>query len=251
MLTVSESHTGTPESVWLGSSRLQHLPAMQWGDPRRVVVVAPHPDDETLGVGGCLRLLARDGAAIEVVAVTDGEGSHPGSRSITAAELARVRTTEDETALRRLGLGSVDRQRLGFRDGRVSNSEDELVEQLSDLLDDDCLCLATWRGDGHPDHEAVGRAACLAATRRGARFVEYPVWAWHWACPDDPDPDRFPWARARVQAIDEVGRQAKASAIHAFISQTEPVGPDPADRPVLPKGVLRRFRRPFEVVFDA
>jgi LmbE family N-acetylglucosaminyl deacetylase len=195
--------------------------------------------------------LARGGATIEVVAVTDGEGSHPGSRSITPARLGRVRTTEAESALCRLGLGPVDRLRLRLSDGQVSTREDELADRLTGLLDGDCLCLATWREDGHPDHEAVGRAASVAASRRGARLVEYPVWAWHWARPDDPDPAAFPWARARVHALDEVGRQAKASAIHAFVSQITPVGPDPADRAVLPDAVLQRFRRPFEVVFDA
>ena len=44
-------------------------------------------------------------------------------------------------------------------------------------------------------------------------------------------------------------RRAKASAVRAFRSQLEPLGPDPADAPVLSGEVLARFARPFEVVF--
>ena len=60
-------------------------------------------------------------------------------------------------------------------------------------------CAATWRGDGHPDHEAVGRAAATAVERTGAVLVEYPVWMWHWALPGDPD---VPWYRAHTVPLD-------------------------------------------------
>jgi hypothetical protein len=55
------------------------------------------------------------------------------------------------------------------------------------------LCLATWRGDGHPDHEAVGRAAARAARFVGATLWEFPVWAWHWARPGAIE---VPWHRS-------------------------------------------------------
>ncbi|WP_234009984.1 PIG-L family deacetylase, partial [Streptomyces sp. SA3_actF] len=45
-----------------------------------VVVVAAHPDDEVLGAGGALALLAAAGNPLTVVTVTDGEGSHPRTR---------------------------------------------------------------------------------------------------------------------------------------------------------------------------
>ena len=54
------------------------------------------------------------------------------------------------------------------------------------------LLAAPWRHDGHPDHEAVGRAAAVAARRTDARLVEYPVWMWHWGTEQD-----LPWPDAR------------------------------------------------------
>ena len=59
----------------------------------------------------------------------------------------------------------------------------------------------------------------------------------------------LPWERAALVGLPEDVRRAKANAVRAFRSQLEPLGPDPADAPVLSGDVLARFARPFEVVF--
>ena len=76
-LVVDDLHPGTNERTWLGARQLAALrPLHQWR-PRRLVVVAPHPDDEVLGAGGLLQYMGRVGVEMVVVAVTDGEASHP------------------------------------------------------------------------------------------------------------------------------------------------------------------------------
>ncbi len=249
MLTVDESNLGTPESSWLEAGVLDGLAPMRWLHPRRVVVVAPHPDDEILGVGGSLRSLARTGAELEIVSVTDGESSHPGSFAMRPAELACARTAETCAALRRLGVHPRV-TRLGHGDGAVAAHLDQLTEQLADLLDEDTVCLSTWRHDGHPDHDACGLASLAAATETGARLIEYPVWAWHWSTPDGGGAPAMPWRHARRHGLDRAALRAKAEAIEAFVTQIEPIGPDPADRVVLPAPVLERFHRSFEVLFE-
>jgi LmbE family N-acetylglucosaminyl deacetylase len=47
---------------------------------------------------------------------------------------------------------------------------------------------APWRHDGHPDHDAAGRAATIASAAAGAPLLQYLVWAWHWADPEGDDP---------------------------------------------------------------
>jgi LmbE family N-acetylglucosaminyl deacetylase len=64
---------GTPEQAWRNCARLRTLPELTWSEPCCVVVIAPHPDDETLGIGGTLCTLARRGFAIQVIALTDCE----------------------------------------------------------------------------------------------------------------------------------------------------------------------------------
>ena len=91
---------GTPEHAWQSWPELAGWPKLRMpSPPATVVVVAPHPDDEVLGVGGLLRLLARAGTAIHIVAVTDGEASHPKSPTLTPRALAARRVAETEQAL--------------------------------------------------------------------------------------------------------------------------------------------------------
>lgn len=248
MLTVSETDLGTPEATWLAHPRLAGLAPLRspFAGIDHVVVVAPHPDDEILGAGGLLRASARAGLGMSIVAVTDGEASHPGS-AWTGERLATRRRNESADALSRLGLIGVDVQRCAIADGAVAESEADLATALTGLLDRTTLCLATWRHDGHPDHDATGRAAAAAAAASGARLIEYPIWAWHWATPDGG----LPLDRARRLDLSDDDRRAKARAITAFTSQIAPLGPGAADRIVLPPAIRARFGRRFETFLVA
>ena len=239
MVTAIEG-TGTSEDTWRDWTGVAGWPALPLDPATPPLVVAPHPDDEVLGAGGLLALLP----GAEVVVVTAGEASHPGSTVHTPARLAAIRRDETTEALRRLGLPETAVRHLGQPDGGVD--EDALTEHLTARLTPGRWCLATWRGDGHPDHEAVGRAAASACAATGAILLEYPIWTWHWAEPGD---ERVPWSRARRIDLTPAAQQAKQQAILAFPSQIHDLGPDPADAAILPPHVLARFRRPFEVVF--
>ncbi|MFF5081866.1 PIG-L deacetylase family protein [Actinoplanes sp. NPDC000266] len=231
---------GTAEATWQAWPAMADWPvlALEAG-PLAPVVVAPHPDDEILGVAGLMATLGD----VCLVAVTDGEASHPGSTVHTPQRLAGIRREETAEAMARLGLGGSTVVRLGQPDGGIG--EAALTDALTPLLGEGQWCLATWRGDGHPDHEAVGRAAAEACARTGARLLEYPIWAWHWATPGDP---RVPWERARRVPLKSDVLAAKRAAVEAFPSQIHPLGPEPADAAILPPHVLARFARPFEVV---
>lgn len=169
--------------------------------------MAPHPDDETLGVGGTMKLLHDAGWRVEIIAVTAGEASHPHSQAVPAAELRERRRSERAQALARLGLASVGVRELALPDGRVAAHETELRRSLVAALAGARYGFVTWRHDGHPDHEAVGRATAQAAARCTVTLVEYPIWTWHWARPNDA---RVPWHRARRVDLPPALRQAGA-----------------------------------------
>ncbi|KQP35462.1 PIG-L deacetylase family protein [Pseudorhodoferax sp. Leaf274] len=239
---------GTAERDWRAWLRAQPLPEVQAGQLvrplQRAVVVAPHPDDEVLMVGGLLAQLAHLARRAVVVAVTDGEASHAGSRRWTPAALARQRKDETDAALRALGLhASV--LRLGLADGGVAAQAGRLARRLQALLTPDDVVFTTWMFDGHPDHEACARATRAAAAVRGARLYEVPVWGWHWA---PVGAVQMPWDRGRLLALPADALARKRAAVRAFASQWQR-DPDCPHTPVLRPSTLERVERPFEVLF--
>lgn len=246
MLIVAETSLGTSEHTWLRSRAVVEAPEIDWGPAGRVVVVAPHPDDETLAAGGTLSMLERRGFAVDIVAITDGEGSHPKSPTHTPRELARLRAAEREQALDALGLDGATVLRLGIRDGHVADAP-QLAVQLGARFVGAGLVLAPFAGDGHPDHDACGAAARIAAHAAGVPLFSYPVWAWHWATPESA---RLPWARFRRSTLDGRARAAKAAAIERYRSQVQPLSAHAGDERILPRAVLTRFGRAFETFID-
>ncbi|MEW9901874.1 PIG-L deacetylase family protein [Pseudomonas putida] len=242
------SSSGTPWSQW---QQAAHLARATWITPdqlcpsgRRLVLVAPHPDDEILMAGGLLAGFAGREHDLLLVSVTDGEASHPGSSQWTEHRLRRQRPLESRQALQLLGLdlAQLDWQRLHLKDGAVPRDEAFLVNYLGQLLKADDLLLTTWRGDGHADHEAVGRAAAQACKARKVQLAEVPVWAWHWARADDPS---LPWPRAHRIALDETRLARKRQALSAYLSQLQPDG---ERAPVLKPTLLECLLQPFELV---
>ena len=244
-LTVDPEHLGTSELEWLRARELAACARFDFGAPGRAVVIAPHPDDEVLALGGTMQRLADAGWSLRIVAVTDGEGSHPRSRTVSARAMAERRMIERDTALHRLGISGSSVVRLGLHDGSVG-AHVALDEVIEPLVSGAALCFAPWERDGHPDHDAAGLATKVACERAGVRLAAYPVWAWHWAKPGTND---LPWSRMRRIDLDPGTRLAKRAAIAAYRSQIAPIGPDRADETILPPSVLERFHRSFEVVF--
>ncbi|MBW0018448.1 MAG: PIG-L family deacetylase [Mycobacterium sp.] len=226
---------GTPARVWLGAPA---LPRLDLTACPALVVVAPHPDDETLGLGATIAQLVASGVAVKVVCVSDG-----GAAGASASGLVAARRRELLGATKALGIAPPTF--LGLPDGQLADHEDELIESLAAILDCEApgtWCAATWRGDGHPDHEAVGRAAAHACVRTGIALVEYPVWMWHWATPADP---AVPWERAYSVPVADWARERKHHAAQGFRSQLD----GDSEGPVLPQFVLRRLLAVGEVVF--
>jgi LmbE family N-acetylglucosaminyl deacetylase/SAM-dependent methyltransferase len=211
-----------------------------------LLVVAAHPDDETLGAGGLLASADAAGARITVVIATDGEASHPASPTRTAAELAAVRRREVYAALAELAP-SAQVQLLGLPDGGLVRHPDVLRAALEDLLHGCSHVVTTWSGDGHPDHETCAHvvASLLREPRhRAVRHWQYPIWAWHWGSPQQPP---FSPESLRRLPLDEVAQAAKQRATAAYRSQTDPLSERPGDEAVLTPRMLAHFAGDDEV----
>ena len=235
---------GTAEEEWRSWPLLHELPVLDISQCPGVVVVAAHPDDEVLGAGGLLAMLAASRARLRLIAITDGEASHPGLDRAAAVRLAETRVAETSAALRRLGAPA-EIVRLKIPDTGVARREPEVRAALSKLVPGFPLCLAPWEGDLHADHEAAGRAARDACAAAGVRLLRYPIWTWHWAHPRDP---RVPWEHAIRVPLSAAVAWRKRAAIGCFTSQLRPRGPQRP--PVLPPGMIAHFARDQEVLIS-
>jgi LmbE family N-acetylglucosaminyl deacetylase len=240
---------GTTAAEWLAWPGLAAIHAVAPPElvaaGARTIIVAPHPDDEVLGCGGLLQWLAADQREVVLVAVTDGGASHPGSPLWPTRRLMAARRQETLAAWSVLGWDAPQQVRAGFDDGAVAREEPRLRSLLEDMLRPGDVVVSTWRHDGHPDHEATGRAAAAACRNAGARLLEVPIWAWHWARPGDT---RLPWAQARrlVLAPDALAR--KKSAVACYRSQLSSDS-STGRPPVIAPTVVARLTHDSEVYF--
>ena len=236
---------GTPESEWEEATVLRTLTPLDVRPCARAVVLSPHPDDETLGIGGLNSSLIIADVAVTVVAATDGEASHPPQLPDIRELLRHQRPAEARAALSTLGAGKPPEVvRLGLARWRAGPRRGIADRLVGELLPPGDWCFATWEQDGHPDHEAVGPSARGACDRVGARLVSYPIWMWHWATPADA---QLPWARARRIPLSPYAMKRKALAVDCFRSQIRTLSP--TDHAILPPNDLAHFKRSFEMVF--
>jgi LmbE family N-acetylglucosaminyl deacetylase len=223
-----------------------------WG---KTVVVAPHPDDESLGCGGAIALLSRFGLPVSVLFISDGTGSHPNSQQYPPPRLRDLRESEAREALTRLGAEASALVFLRLPDGAVPGNAapgfSEAVTRCRAYLAD-CkpqTILLPWRRDPHPDRRAVSQIlqAALGAISEKPRLLEYPVWAWERAAPEDvPQPHEVSAFRLDIRDAAAVKRLAVA----AHKSQvTHIIDDDPHGFWLSPE-VLAHFERPWEVYLE-
>ncbi|WOF23944.1 bifunctional PIG-L family deacetylase/class I SAM-dependent methyltransferase [Microbacterium betulae] len=234
---------GTSEDAWQRAAPWRGLPALDLTGVERLVVLSAHPDDETLGAGGLIFRAARDGVAVSVIVVTDGDAAHPDVPN--PADLGRVRREELIRALHELAPGApVDF--LGVADGGIREARADVAAALSARVrgrgSGRTLIAAPWWDDGHRDHRVLGEIA-LSLRTSGATVVGYPIWLWHWG--DPASIDTVGW---RAFSLDEESVAAKSRAIAAHRSQLHPDPDAPADGAILHADTKAHFARDVEVL---
>jgi LmbE family N-acetylglucosaminyl deacetylase len=216
--------------------------------PGPALLLAPHPDDETLGCGGLIAESCALGRELHVLIVTDGTGSHAGSRAWPAERLRALREREALQAVGELGLPADRIAFLGLRDTEAPHDGtalDEVVARIAAHATERGArtILATWRHDPHGDHAAVSRMGAAVARATRARLLEYPVWGW--TLPPDQALDDAPVRGWRLDVTRHLPTKRRAIAAHR--SQTTDLIDDDPNGFRLPDEFLALFTRPFEV----
>ncbi len=150
------------------------------------LIVAPHPDDESLGCGGIIQYLLKQQTPVFVCFITSGEASHPYSLKYPSKVLSKLRERESIKACKILGINSDHITFFRCKDGGLSTmnsfQKKDLILNLGNLIYHKNISsvFLPWRRDGHPDHKAtyeIGRIA-VEELNKNIQIVEYPIWLW-------------------------------------------------------------------------
>lgn len=212
-----------------------------------VLILAPHPDDESLGCGGLIAAAVAAGHLPFVLVLTDGTGSHPNSRSYPPSRLRAVREQEARDAVTILGLPAERIGFMGLRDTAAPMEGEAFRAAVTAILTtlktiDARTILAPWQHDPHCDHLAAHRMAAAVADECGARHIAYPVWGWTLP-PGTLLPGPMPQGM-RFDIEDHIA--TKQHAIVAHSTQRAGLIDDDPDGFWLPESLLDVFNRPYE-----
>jgi LmbE family N-acetylglucosaminyl deacetylase len=235
------------------SAPVIQFPWRSWHPAAPVLIVAPHPDDETLGCGGAIALLCAHRCPVWVLVMTDGTQSHPRSRKYPAPVLQQLRQAETRAALGTLGMRSEAVTFLLLPDGELSTvmtlpANQILCRNYLKTLAPKTIFLP-WRHDPHPDHRATWQLVTNAMADGGmtARLIEYPIWDWDAQQSQHlPDSNQVSAWRLDIQAV----LSLKQRAIAAYRSQvTNLIDDDPEGFRLTPT-MLAHFAQSWEVYFE-
>ena len=236
----------------------------------KVLVVAPHPDDETLGCGGAIAVLRSLGCQVHILVISDGTQSHPRSRKYPAPALRALREAETLEATAILGVDRSEVAFVGLPDGAIPTIDPAFTDAVAQChrhlaaFTPNTIFLP-WRYDPHPDHRATWQlihqalevvsasprlsltASSPLATYQSPRLIEYPIWDWDPKQRSNlPEPDFVKVWRLDISAV----VQLKQQAIAAYRSQTTDLIDDDPEGFQLTLEMLANFTRPWELYLE-
>ncbi|MGC1309085.1 MAG: PIG-L family deacetylase [Phormidesmis sp.] len=220
---------------------------------QRAVVVAPHPDDETLGCGGAIALLCQRSIPVYILVISDGAKSHPNSKRYPAAALRQLRERETYAAANQLGVLSASVTFLRWPDTAVpgANSPDFsiAVNQCKQYLQarSPSLIFVPWQKDRHCDHRATGEIIqhCLQDSPNPPEQFIYTIWGTPAAGLRTLPPGETGW-RLNIHSVEALKRQA----VMAHRSQTTNLIQDDPHGFRLTPAMLNNLIQPWETYLE-
>ena len=146
---------------------------------KKIIVFAPHPDDETFGCGGTIAKKVSEGYEVFVVILTDGRNAFSNVLNIKSnpspEEIKYIRKEEITKAMSVLGLPAANLFCWEFEDGRLAAHEKEAKEKTFGILEKFPPAEVYYpiERDGHPDHQATNRILRCCLNKRGLTPIKY------------------------------------------------------------------------------
>lgn len=210
------------------------------------VVIAPHPDDESLGCGGTIALLRKAGLPVYIIFISDGTLSHPNSKKYPAEKLRNLREQEVLNALQVLNVPESNTSFMRLKDRSVPTKQDldfeiavsTLLKKLESIKPK--TILVTWENDPHPDHRAswqiLNQAVSLLNNK--PRILQYLIWIWELGKQTDiANNQHIKWFCVDIKSVTKI----KKKTILSHVSQVSRLIDDDPEGFMLSPEILTHF----------
>ena len=214
--------------------------------PRRVLIVAPHPDDEILGCGGIIQGIREQNKDVAVAVLTGGEKSHGGCCDLDEVVLKNKRRELSRKAGEVVGMDLTKLYFLDFPDSKITESDVE-VNKLERLITEfrPGMIFVPHIFEGWADHVEAGKIIGKLTREREIRVVEYCVWFWY-------NPyyrfGQVRWHDALLYRMSRKERRNKREAIRVYMNAKASCGKPYSG--VLPSILLTANRWRNELFFE-
>ena len=150
-------------------SRIRELPY------KKILILAPHPDDEAIGMGGTISLQQEKDSRITIVYMTDGRYENP-ELGLPHSQIIDIRRQEAQSIGREYNINQIF---WPIEDTNLTNDQ-KTVHDLEKLLQDmrpEVICLPTFF-ECHYDHFAANKilADALKNSKTKINILAYEVW---------------------------------------------------------------------------
>lgn len=138
---------------------------------KKALVIAPHPDDETLGCGATIHLLRENNCEVQVVLMTDGSGIN------LDKDISHMRFSEFNEAMKKLGC--VCNRYLNFPDGKLELHLQDATEQLTEIIEKEQpeIIFTPYVLDYNSDHKYVNLILSKCINNMEEVYIAmYEIW---------------------------------------------------------------------------
>lgn len=200
----------------------------------KILIVAPHPDDEVIGCSGLIQRMKKEGKEIFIVILSGGEASHCSCCEIDKDRLinARYELTLQAAQLLKLPIDRI--YRLSYPDGKISkeHSETERFRSIINSICPDTVVIPHW-SEGCVDHRHTHEITrFLLKDELEIELYAYCVWFWYYY-----NIWNISWKNMRLLNMSTDEYQTKLQAINIYITPKAPCGKPYSG--VLPKMLLK------------
>jgi LmbE family N-acetylglucosaminyl deacetylase len=214
-----------------------------------ILIVAPHPDDEILGLGGLLVKLADQKKKISIIYITDGENSAVWPDK---DEIRKQRILMSEMVCRSLGIKSSAIFRFHIEDGNIPyeghDGASDIIDSLEAVIDSikpDAI-FTTHPDDHWPyDHVAAAGLVREAVQHCADRPQLWFFWVWRWYNMRPRDLFKIRYNHLVKNRIVEQ-HQKKTELMNIYLNTLTAEGKPWSG--ILPGSLLKAFCRPFEIL---